>query len=56
MLRMRQRRVNRRTKKINEMKSNEDLQEVLGKEATEAAAIQRQIIEMTEQIMENATP
>lgn len=54
MLRMRQRRVNRRTKKIEEMKDNPQLAEILGKEADDAAEIQRKIIEMTERIMEDA--
>ena len=54
MLRMQQRRVNRRTKKIEQMKDNPDLAKILGKEADDAAEIQRKIIEMTERIMEDA--
>ena len=54
MLRMRQRRVNRRTKKIEQMRDNPDLGKILGKESDDAAEIQRKIIEMTERIMEDA--
>jgi hypothetical protein len=54
MLRMRQRRVNRRTMKIEEMRDNPDLAEILTKESDDAAEIQRKIIEMTERIMEDS--
>jgi hypothetical protein len=52
MLRMRQKRLNRRTKQIENMRGNETLVEDFSKEIDNAAEMQRKILEMTEGIME----
>ena len=49
---MRQKRLNRRTKQIENMRGNETLVEDFSKEIDNAAEMQRKILEMTEGIME----
>ena len=54
VLRIRQKRLNRRTAKIDSLRKNSDIGDELGKEIDNAAAAQRKILEMTEAIMESA--
>ena len=49
---MQQRRLNRRTKKIDQIRGPDDLREILEKEAQEAAGLQQKLLELTEGIME----
>ena len=52
VLRIQQLRLNRRTKKVEQMRGPADLEEVLDKESLEAAQLQQKLLEMTETIME----
>jgi len=51
MLRMRQRRLNRRTKKLEIMRKQPAMAEVVEKEISDAAAMQKKILEMTDTIL-----
>lgn len=51
MLRMRQRRLNRRTKKLEIMRDSPDMKAVIEKEVSEAATMQKKILEMTDNIL-----
>ncbi len=54
ILRMKQRRLNRRTKKLEQMRDNAELADILKQERGNAERIQLKIIEMTERIMEES--
>lgn len=51
ILRMRQRRLNRRTKKLEIIREQPALADVIEKEITDAAAMQKKILEMTDNIL-----
>ena len=51
ILRMRQRRLNRRTKKLEIMREQPAMAEAVDKEITDAAAMQKKILEMTDNIL-----
>lgn len=51
ILRMRQRRLNRRTKKLEIMRQSPAMKEVLEKEISDAAQMQKKILDMTDNIM-----
>lgn len=51
ILRMRQRRLNRRTKKLEIMRESPAMDEVLKKEISDAAQMQKKILDMTDNIM-----
>ena len=52
MLRIQQMRLNRRTKKVEQLRGQEDLEKLLDQEAMNAAELQAKLLEMTERIME----
>ena len=45
-------RLNRRTKKVEQLRGQEDLEKLLDQEALSAAQLQTKLLEMTERIME----
>jgi hypothetical protein len=52
VLRIQQMRLNRRTKKVEQLRGQEDLEKLLDQEAMSAAQLQAKLLEMTERIME----
>ena len=52
VLRIQQMRLNRRTKKVEQLRGQEDLEKLLDQEAMNAAQLQAKLLEMTERIME----
>jgi hypothetical protein len=51
---MQQLRLNRRTKKVDQMRGTPDLEQLLDDEARAAAVLQAKLLEMTEGIMEKS--